>query len=77
MKRMEPWLLDTYFSALREAITHYRPHLDGHTIEREWRPLFAVVWADFQRFLKGWSPGHYKINAYSETVAKKALKSLQ
>ena len=45
-------------------------------IEREWRPLFALAWADFQRFLKGWSPEHYKINAYSEALTERGLEYL-
>lgn len=73
---MEAWVLDTYFTALHEALGHYQPHLDSAGVEREWRPLFAVAWADFQRFIKGWSPGHYKINAYTETVTDRALDYL-
>lgn len=75
-EQMEEWVLDTYFSALEEAITHYQPHLDSTEIEQEWRPLFAVAWADFQRFVKGWSPGHYKINPYTEALTERALEYL-
>ena len=74
--KMETWVLDTYFVALENAIRHYHPYLDSTEIEREWRPLFAVAWADFQRFVKGWSPGHYKINAYSEALTERALDTL-
>jgi thiamine kinase-like enzyme len=74
--KMEMWVLDTYFAALENAIRHYHPYLDSTEIESEWRPLFAVAWADFQRFVKGWSPGHYKINAYTEALTKRALDFL-
>jgi len=46
-------------------------------VEREWRPLFFVAWADFQRFILGWSPGHYKNNAFSQKMTNMALESLQ
>ena len=35
--------------------------------------MYYVAWADFHRFLKGWSPGHWKINSYSEQVVKKVI----
>ena len=28
--------------------------------------IYALAWADFQRFVKGWSPEHWKINEYTE-----------
>jgi hypothetical protein len=73
---MESWVLDTYFSALTNALNHYQPQLDSEAVEQEWRPLFAVAWADFQRFVKGWSPGHWKINPYTESLTKRALDYL-
>ncbi|CAH1542582.1 Phosphotransferase [Vibrio rotiferianus] len=73
---MESWVLDTYFAALTNALNHYQPQLDGEAVEQEWRPLFAVAWADFQRFVKGWSPGHWKINPYTESLTKRALDYL-
>ena len=45
-------------------------------LENEWRPLYRVAWADFHRFLKGWSPGHWKINSYSERVTEEVIKNL-
>ena len=71
--KMEGWILDTYFRALKEALREYQPELEANEIEDEWRPLFAVAWADFQRFIKGWSPDHYKINPYTEELTAKAL----
>lgn len=76
-KEMQEWILDSYFTALKDALNHYQPHLDCDKIEQEWRPLFAVAWADFQRFIKGWSPNHYKINTYTESLTAKALAYLK
>jgi hypothetical protein len=35
-----------------------------------------VAWADFQRFIKGWSVEHFKINSYTETLTEQAIKQL-
>jgi len=39
----------------------------------ESRGLFPLAWTDFHRFLKGWSPGYWKINSYSERMAREVL----
>ncbi|MEI8629733.1 phosphotransferase [Vibrio sp. M60_M70] len=74
---MEVWVLDTYFAQLQQALMVYHPNLDPNEVEREWRPLFAVAWADFQRFVKGWSPDHWKINPYTEALTRRALTHLR
>lgn len=70
---LESALLDRYFRYLTQALQHCRPELSAHQVERAWRPLFALAWADFQRFIKGWSPGHWKINPYTEALTERAL----
>ncbi len=74
---METWVLDTYFAELAQALQIYQPHLAAEDVEREWRPLFSVAWADFQRFVKGWCPGHWKINPYTEALTAKAIAWLK
>ncbi len=66
-------LLDCYFTRLKQALSRRRPDLDATPIVAEWRDLFPVAWADFHRFLKGWCPGHWKINSYSERVVRDVL----
>jgi hypothetical protein len=46
-------------------------------MEEEWRSLYPYAWTDFHRFLKGWSPGHWKINSYSERMAKQVILQLK
>jgi hypothetical protein len=72
----ETALLDSYFSALRKALANEQPQLDADALISEWRNLFPLAWTDFHRFLKGWSPGHWKLNSYSERVAREVLASL-
>lgn len=70
----EAWedrILDAYFSFLKASLNKACPKL-----EAEWRRLYPMAWADFHRFLKGWSPQHWKINNYSERMVQKALDSL-
>ncbi|XP_076866850.1 uncharacterized protein pkdc [Brachyhypopomus gauderio] len=65
--------LDYYFSELRLAVSE---QVNFAELEEEWRGLFAFAWADFQRFLLGWMPGHHKINEYSKRLTHKVLREL-
>ncbi|USD43490.1 phosphotransferase [Vibrio sp. SCSIO 43135] len=73
----ESELLDIYFSYLNDALAMYQPHLDSELVIASWRPLFCVAWADFQRFVKGWSPEHWKINPYTESLKERALEQIK
>ena len=72
----EERLLDTYFSALSEALVSRGRAVDPTAIEQEWRALYPLAWTDFHRFMKGWSPGHWKIHGYSERLARQVLAQL-
>lgn len=71
-ERLEDKILSSYFQYFHQAYGKYHKE-----IEQEWRDLYPYAWADFHRFLKGWSPEHWKINTYSERVTRKVIKSLQ
>lgn len=74
---MESRLLDYYFNALRSALRAKQSRHNIDELEENWRTLFPIAWTDFHRFLKGWSPGHCKINDYSERMARDVVASLQ
>ena len=76
-EELEEWLLDEYFAYLESAVKTHQPELSAEDVELAWRPLFAIAWADFQRFVKGWSPGHWKINPYTEGLKERALDMLK
>jgi hypothetical protein len=61
--------LDYYFQELNKLVKNLE-------IEKEWRDLYPFAWADFYRFLNGWSPDHYKINTYSKHMRDKVLKCI-
>jgi len=65
--------LDSYES---RCLDTYFKFLNLPQVEQEWRTLYPVAWCDFYRFLKGWSPGHWKINTYSERMKQMALECL-
>ena len=69
-ERYEGRLLDLYFNRLRGALEARGKKVDADALERDWRELYPVAWTDFHRFIKGWSPGHWKINSYSERLAR-------
>ncbi|MCF8059931.1 MAG: ecdysteroid 22-kinase family protein [Bacteriovoracaceae bacterium] len=65
LEKLESQCLDYYFDVL-----------DHPEVEIEWRELYSYAWCDFYRFLQGWSPGHWKLNSYSEKMKNKVLKCL-
>jgi hypothetical protein len=67
--------LDFYFNALAQNLDNGKFYFQD--IESEWRELFPFAWADFQRFLKGWSPSHWKINDYSERITREVVESFE
>lgn len=66
--------LDYYFKELKEALEIFQTSLDPNLIGREWRELYPYAACDFYRFLKGWSPTHYKLNKYSKYIIEKVQK---
>ena len=72
----EEELLNFYFKSLEEALSRYENHLDFKLLEKEWRFMFAIAWADFSRFLHGWVPDHYKLNGQSEKMVQDAIMKL-
>ncbi|MCF2856057.1 aminoglycoside phosphotransferase family protein [Pseudoalteromonas sp. SMS1] len=64
-------LLDIYFMALANCMAKCHVQLSSQDVEREWRPLWPLIWADFHRFLVGWKPDHKKINHYMKYQSKK------
>jgi hypothetical protein len=75
-ERLEDKILDYYFTQLKVALAKYQPNIDANAVEQEWRDLYPVAWTDFHRFVKGWSPGHWKIHGYSEKLAKRIIAKL-
>lgn len=75
-EQQETVLLDYYFLILKRALEKYHPSIDTETVEQDWRALYPLAWTDFHRFIKGWSPGHWKINSYSERIANEVVASI-
>jgi hypothetical protein len=46
-------------------------------LEREWRALIPFAWADFNRFLQGWSMEHPKINDFMYAQTERVLTTLK
>jgi len=76
-QRQQSYLLDVYFQYLRQALNAKQKQVDVGALERNWRELFPVAWTDFHRFLKGWSPGNWKINSYSERLSREVIAQLK
>ena len=76
-ERQESQILSIYFDALQQAVITHNKNVDFEELKSEWSKLYCYAWADFHRFLKGWSPGHWKINSYSEKICQKVIKEFQ
>jgi len=66
-----PRLLDRYFATLRAKLGS-----SADDVEAEWRRLLPLAWADFERFLAGWAPGHWKRSGYAARQTQQALSML-
>lgn len=75
-ERHESELLSIYFTELKAALGRLQSAIDPSDVEAAWRPLYPIAWTDFYRFLKGWSPGHWKIHGYSERLAREVVENL-
>lgn len=65
-------ILEFYF----EALNSYSKSINISALEKEWRQLYPFAWADFARFLMGWAPEHYKLNAYSMSKVQEVKSQL-
>ncbi|MDF3069815.1 MAG: choline kinase [Polyangiaceae bacterium] len=66
-----PSYLDSYFEELSRSLPN------AAEVEREWRELFPLAWADFYRFYLGWAPGESSRDPYSERVTSDVLGRLK
>jgi len=73
-EQLEKPILHFYFSALKSAVKKQKKTIDMVALETDWRAMYPVAWADFHRFLKGWSPGHWKINSYCERITREVIE---
>ena len=69
-QRLESEILDAYFSQLRSCLAN---EINADELEAEWRALYPIAWADFQRFMLGWSPQHQKLTSYSDAITEGAI----
>jgi len=74
--RMEQEYLDFYFQILGKALVSRGNSVDFEALQSDWRSLYPVAWTDFHRFLKGWSPGYWNPNGYSERLARAVVAAL-
>jgi thiamine kinase-like enzyme len=75
-EEIEEEVLDHYFSQLSKSLGKIKSPVRVDELKEDWRPLYRVAWADFHRFMKGWSPGHWKLSDYSERVTREVIRDL-
>ncbi|MTI22924.1 DUF1679 domain-containing protein [Fulvivirga sp. RKSG066] len=72
-EKYEKELLDHYFDQLELMLDK---SIDFQLVKNEWLALYPYAWADFYRFLDGWSPGHWKMHDYSKRLTQKVIEEL-
>ena len=72
-ERYEQRILRHYFDQLEIACD---TNTDFQALKIEWTSLYKYAWADFYRFLDGWSPGHWKMHGYSKRLTKEVISEL-
>ncbi|MBM6552388.1 phosphotransferase [Marinomonas ostreistagni] len=71
------YLLEAYFSELSRCLVASGESPDlAESVANAWQDLFAVAWADFHRFILGWSPQHKKNTPFSQALAQQGLAAL-
>lgn len=71
------YLLAHYFAELgRELMAQGESQALVHEVVDEWQRLFPIAWADFHRFIMGWSPTHSKNTPFSQRLTEQALTQL-
>ena len=76
---LEERQLDTYFGALRAALSQRRDAsnaIDVAALENEWRALYPIACADYYRFLAGWAKSYWRSDAHAQRVTRKVLRDL-
>lgn len=72
-EKYEEELLKHFFDQLEIALDGT---LDFLSLREEWHSLYKYAWADFYRFLDGWSPGHWKMHRYSKRMTQEVIDEL-
>ncbi len=73
-EKYESLLLSHYFEQLEKSLASDH---DFEEMKKEWSLLYKYAWADFYRFLDGWSPGHWKMHGYSVRITQHAIDELE
>ncbi|MDB4964248.1 MAG: hypothetical protein JWP01_4247 [Myxococcales bacterium] len=70
--------LDTYFGALRAALSRRSPvePIDVAALEAEWRALYPLARLDFCRFLAGWRPAMWQRDLRGQHYVRSELARL-
>ena len=69
-------LLDYYFEQLNQSSEQLN-NQERAALEKEWRALYPLAWADFNRFLLGWLPNHQKLHSHALAKNEDALSFLK
>jgi Ser/Thr protein kinase RdoA (MazF antagonist) len=67
---------DRWMGAYLDRLCHHVAGPLQGPLREEARALWPFAWADFERFLAGWAPDHWKRSGYAHQQTRKALAAL-
>lgn len=72
-------MIDEAFGAIRakRALHARNVGVDFAALKDEWTRLYPIAWADFARFLAGWSPEQAELSGYSRGLVERALAQVR
>ncbi|WP_420318926.1 phosphotransferase [Ekhidna sp.] len=73
-EKYEVELLNHYFSVLERGLDD---SVNFRLLKEEWYDLYKYAWADFYRFLDGWSPNHWKMHDYSLKLTNQVIQEMK
>ncbi|MCV2404118.1 DUF1679 domain-containing protein [Marinomonas sp. C2222] len=72
------YLLESYLAELSRCLVSMGESPDiAEAVAQEWGDLFPIAWADFHRFIMGWSPTHHKNTPFSQNITNAVLEELR
>ncbi|MFT6719209.1 MAG: Ser/Thr protein kinase RdoA (MazF antagonist) [Sphingobacteriales bacterium] len=73
--QFQSWV-NQYFQYLKLAMMKANSPFSFQAVKQEWSGLIPLVWADYARFLEGWTGSSFKLGKWSDLMVARAQELL-